>query len=220
MSEIEVATDEKEESSDNKFYFEEDKIKIPSKRNGVTKTQALKAVRTMIQWAGDDPDREGLVETPMRVVKSYLEFFKGYNVDPAMILNKSFSETEGYKDMIILDKIRTESFCCHHLVPFIGETSVGYIPNGKVCGISKLARVVEAYSKRLQIQEALCQQICNCIFSTLSPLGCGVVISCGHQCLETRGIHKPGARMITSSMMGNFEDLEIQKRFLARIGMG
>jgi len=200
-----------------KYYFEEDHYQAPEERNGIHVTDAQQAVRILLQWAGDDPDREGLKDTPDRVVRSYTEFFKGYTVNPAAILNKTFSDVENYKDMVVLRDIRMESYCEHHLVPFIGIAHVGYIPNKRVVGISKLARVVEAYSKRLQIQEALTQQICLCIMTTLEPLGSGVVIEAEHQCMSTRGVHKPGVKMVTSSMMGNFEELEIQRKFLSRI---
>lgn len=200
-----------------KYYFEEDHFLAPEERNGIHVTDAQQAVRILLRWAGDNPDREGLKDTPDRVVRSYTEFFKGYTVDPVAILNKTFSDVENYKDMVVLRDIRMESYCEHHLVPFIGIAHVGYIPNKRVVGISKLARVVEAYSKRLQIQEALTQQICKCIMTVLEPLGAGVVIEAEHQCMSTRGIHKPGVKMVTSSMMGNFEELEIQKKFLSRI---
>jgi len=206
------------QTDNEKYYFEEDHFLAPSERNGVSAKEALEAVKTLLQWAGDDPNREGLKETPDRVIRSYTEFFKGYTVDPVAILQKTFSDVEDYKDMVVLRDIRMESYCEHHLVPFIGVAHVGYVPNKRVVGISKLARIVEAYSKRLQIQEALTQQICKCIMSVLEPLGAGVVIEAEHQCMSTRGIHKPGVKMLTSSMMGNFEDLEIQKKFLSRIG--
>jgi GTP cyclohydrolase I len=199
-------------------HFDEEKFRTPESRNGVSREQALNSVKTLLQWAGDNPNREGLKDTPDRVIRSYIEFFKGYTIDPQTILSKTFSEVDGYSDMVVLTNIRLESYCEHHMVPFIGVAHVGYYPDKRVVGISKLARVVEAYAKRLQIQESLSQQICNCIMAVLKPKGAGVVIEAEHQCMSTRGIHKPGVKMVTSSMMGLFQDEKIQRNFLTRIG--
>lgn len=190
---------------------------LPQVRNGVTRGAALDAVVTLLGWAGDQPSREGLLGTPKRVLKAYTEFFKGYDQDPTEILSRTFEEVENYSDMVVLNNIRLESYCEHHMVPFIGVAHVGYIPNKRVVGISKLARVVEAYAKRLQIQEALTEQIANCILNTLEPKGVGVFIRAEHQCMSTRGIHKPGVSMITSSMKGCFMNSEIEKKFLNRV---
>lgn len=171
-----------------------------------SRAEAEEAVRTLLRWAGDDPSRDGLHETPARVVRSYEEFFKGYDQDPEQILLKTFEEIEGYDEMIVLRKIRFESHCEHHLAPIIGNAWVGYIPNGRVVGISKLARVVEAYAKRLQIQEKMTAQIANTIEKVLQPQGVAVVIKAEHHCMSTRGIHKPGTDMVTSRMLGAFRD--------------
>lgn len=164
------------------------------------------AVRTLIQWAGDDPDREGLVGTPDRVVRSYEEFFAGYDQDPVEMLQRTFEETDGYDEMVILRDIRLESHCEHHMVPIIGKAHVAYLPDRRVVGISKLARVVEVFSKRLQIQEKLTAQIANTINEVLQPKGVAVIIEAAHQCMTTRGIHKPGVTMVTSRMLGVFRD--------------
>jgi len=164
------------------------------------------ALRTLIRWTGDDPGREGLIETPARVARAFEEFFVGYRQDPAAILEKTFAETEGYDEMIVLRGIRFESHCEHHMAPIIGRAWVGYVPNGRVVGISKLARVVETYAKRLQIQERMTAQIANTIDRVLKPQGVGVVIRASHHCMTTRGIHKPGTEMITSRMLGCFRD--------------
>lgn len=183
-----------------------------------TRAEAEEAVRTLLRWAGDDPDRDGLHETPSRVVRAYGEYFAGYDQDPEAILKKTFEETEGYDEMIVLRGIRFESHCEHHLAPIIGRAWVGYIPNGRVVGISKLARVVEAYAKRLQIQEKMTAQIANAIQAVLQPQGVGVVIRAEHHCMTTRGVHKPGTDMVTSRMLGVFRDSDItRKEFLAMI---
>lgn len=171
-----------------------------------SRAEAEEAVRTLLRWAGDDPARDGLHETPSRLVRSYEEFFRGYHQDPEQILLKTFEEIEGYDEMIVLRKIRFESHCEHHLAPIIGYASVGYIPNGRVVGISKLARVVEAYAKRLQIQEKMTAQIANTIEKVLQPQGVAVVIKAEHHCMTTRGVHKPGTDMVTSRMLGAFRD--------------
>jgi GTP cyclohydrolase IA len=164
------------------------------------------AFRTIIRWAGDDPDRDGLHETPARVTRAYEEFFRGYAVDPDAILQKTFEEIEGYDEMIVLRGIRFESHCEHHMAPIIGRAWVGYIPNGRVVGISKLARVVDAYAKRLQIQEKMTAQIANTIQKVLQPQGVAVVLKAEHQCMTTRGVHKHGTDMVTSRMLGAFRD--------------
>ena len=171
-----------------------------------SREEAEAAVRTLLQWAGDNPDREGLIDTPSRVVRSYEEFFAGYEVDPVVLLERTFEETDGYDEIVLLRDIRLESHCEHHMVPIIGRAHVAYLPHRRVVGISKLARVVEAYSKRLQIQEKLTAQIANTIQQVLQPLGVAVVIEAAHQCMTTRGIHKPGVTMVTSKMLGAFRD--------------
>ena len=181
--------------------------------------EAMDAVKTLIRWAGDNPQREGLSETPKRVVKSYKDFFSGYGLDPREILSKKFKEVDGYDEMIILKNIRLESHCEHHMVPFIGNAHVGYLPRKKVVGLSKLARLVEVFSKRLQIQEKLTAQIANAIDEVLQPKGVGVIIEASHLCVATRGIHKPESRMVTSRMLGSFRnDQATRKEFLDLIG--
>ena len=164
------------------------------------------AFRTVIRWAGDDPARDGLVETPARAARAFEEFFAGYGQDPASLLHKTFEEIDGYDDMIVLRGISFESHCEHHLAPIIGKAWVAYVPNGRVVGISKLARVVEAYAKRLQVQERLTAQIANTIDDVLQPNGVGVVIKATHHCMTTRGVHKPGTDLVTSRMLGCFRD--------------
>jgi GTP cyclohydrolase I len=184
-----------------------------------TREQAEDAIRTLLRWAGDDPEREGLQDTPSRVVRSYEEFFKGYEADPVEILERTFEETDGYDEMVLLRDIRFESHCEHHMAPIIGKAHVAYLPGRRVVGISKLARLVEAYAKRLQIQEKMTAQIANAIRNVLQPSGVAVVIEASHQCMTTRGIHKPGALMVTSRMLGAFRDNPATRReFLAMIG--
>ena len=184
-----------------------------------TRSEAEEAVRTLLRWAGDDPTREGLVDTPARVARSYEEFFSGYDVDPVALLERTFEETDGYDEMVLLRDIRLESHCEHHLVPIIGRAHVAYLPHHRVVGISKLARVVEAYAKRLQIQEKLTAQIANTIQEVLEPRGVAVVIEAAHQCMTTRGIHKPGVTMVTSRMLGAFRDnASTRREFLAMVG--
>jgi GTP cyclohydrolase I len=170
-----------------------------------TREEAEQAVKTLIAWAGDDVSREGLSETPQRVVESYKELFSGYNVNPAEFLVKTFSETESYREMIILKDISVESHCEHHMLPIIGKATIAYIPNDRVVGISKLARVVDAFAKRLQIQEKLTAQIANTIDSALKPRGVAVVIDAEHHCMTVRGVHKTGVKMRTSHITGCFE---------------
>lgn len=184
-----------------------------------SRAEAEAAVRTLLLWAGDDPDREGLLGTPDRVVRSYEEFFAGYQEDPVELLARTFEETDGYDEMVILKNIRIESYCEHHVVPIIGRAHIAYLPKHRVVGISKLARVVEVYAKRLQIQEKMTAQIANTIDEVLQPLGVAVVIEAAHQCMTTRGIRKPGVSMVTSRMLGSFRDDEKTRReFLAMIG--
>ena len=171
-----------------------------------TREEAQKAVRTLIKWAGDNPDREGLVETPKRVVKAYEEFFSGYDDDPEEILRKTFEEVEGYDEMVLVKNIRLESHCEHHIVPILGKAHIAYIPNNRVVGISKLARIVDAFGKRLQTQETMTAQIANTIEKVLEPKGVAVVVDAAHQCMTTRGIHKPESSTVTSCMRGIFKE--------------
>ena len=164
------------------------------------------AVRTIIRWSGDDPDREGLIETPARVTRALEEAFVGYTQDPAAMLQKSFDEAEVYDEMIVLRGVRFESHCEHHMLPILGRAWVAYMPNGRVVGISKLARVVEAFAKRLQIQEKLTAQIANTVNNVLKPHGVGVLIQASHHCMTTRGVHKPDTDLVTSRMLGCFRD--------------
>lgn len=187
--------------------------------HGPTLSDAEQAVRTLIEWAGDDPDREGLKGTPNRVARAYKEFFAGYHEDPVKLLKTTFEETATYDEMIVLRDIRLESHCEHHIVPILGNAYVGYLPAGRVVGISKLARLVEVFSKRMQIQEALTSQIADTIQEVLQPRGVGVVVEAAHQCMTTRGIRKPGVSMVTSRMLGSFRDDPATRReFLAIIG--
>jgi len=168
--------------------------------------EAKDAVRTLIAWAGDDPDREGLIETPDRVARAYQEFFAGYHDDPEEILSKTFEEVEGYDEMVIVKNIRLESHCEHHIVPILGKAHVGYLPNKRIVGISKLARVVDIFGKRLQTQEVMTAQIANVINEVLEPKGVAVVMNAKHQCMTTRGVHKPESSTITSTMLGAFRE--------------
>lgn len=179
-----------------------------------TREEAEAAVRTLLRWAGDNPEREGLTDTPSRVVRSYEEFFAGYDVDPVALLERTFDETDGYDEIVLLRDIRLESYCEHHMVPIIGRVHVAYLPDRRVVGISKLARVVEAYGKRLQIQEKLTAQIANTINDVLQPRGVAVVIEAEHQCMSTRGVHKSGVSMVTSKMLGAFRDDPTTRREL------
>ena len=170
------------------------------------------AVRTIIRWSGDNPDRGGLIETPARVTRAFEEAFIGYAQDPVVILQKSFDEMDGYDEMVALRGIRFESLCEHHMAPILGQAWVAYVPDGRVVGISKLARVVEAYAKRLQIQEKLTAQIANTINDVLRPQGVGVIIKAVHHCMTTRGVHKPGTDLVTSRMLGCFRDNALTRR--------
>jgi GTP cyclohydrolase I len=181
----------------------------------VTRDDALNAVRTLLRWAGDEPTREGLLDTPRRVVDAYAEWFSGYHEDPQDYLKRTFEEVGGYDEMIVLRDIKFESFCEHHIAPIIGRAHIGYVPNGKVVGISKLARVVNAFAHRLQVQEKLTAQIAHCIDAVLKPRGVGVVIDASHGCMTTRGVHERGVSMITSQMLGSFrEDPRTRAEFL------
>lgn len=183
------------------------------------RAQAEDAVRTLLRWAGDDPAREGLVDTPARVARAFEEFFAGYREDPLEYLERTFEEVEGYDEMVVLRDIRLESYCEHHLAPILGKIHIGYLPEKRVVGISKLARVAEAYAKRLQIQEKLTAQIANCINDVLCPKGVAVVIEAEHQCMTTRGVHKSGVVMVTSRMLGAFrESSDTRREFLSFIG--
>ena len=184
-----------------------------------TEEEAKDAVKTLIAWAGDNPNREGLIETPKRVIKAYKEFYSGYNDNPDKILSKTFEEVAGYDEMVVIKKIRLESHCEHHMVPILGEAHVAYIPNNRVVGISKLARVVDCFGKRLQTQETMTAQIAACIQRVLLPKGVAVVIDAGHQCMTTRGVHKSTASTITSRMLGVFRtDARTRMEFMNFIG--
>jgi GTP cyclohydrolase I len=181
-----------------------------------TRAEAEAAIRTVLRWVGEDPTREGLRDTPSRVVRSYEEFFEGYAKDPGDILARTFSEVNGYDEMIVLKDIRFESYCEHHMVPIIGKAHVAYLPRTRVVGISKLARLVDAFSKRLQIQEKLTAQIADTIEEILRPLGVAVILEAAHQCMSTRGVHKSGSSMVTSRMTGTFrDDPSTRREFLA-----
>ncbi len=188
--------------------------------NRPSREEAEAAVRTLIRWAGDNPDREGLLDTPNRVVRAYEEFFAGYTADPKAILARTFEEVNNYDEMIVLNDIRFESYCEHHMVPIIGKAHVGYLPDRRVVGISKLARLVEAYAKRLQIQEKMTVQIADALQEVLQPKGVAVVVQAVHQCMTTRGVHKTGVTMVTSRMLGAFrESSDTRREFFGIIGM-
>ena len=180
--------------------------------------EVLAAVRTLIRWAGDDPAREGLLGTPDRVARAYEQYFQGYAIDPVAILQRTFEEVDGYDEIVLLRDIRFVSHCEHHIMPIVGRAHVGYLPDKRVVGISKLARIVDAYARRLQIQEKMTAQIANTIEDVLQPQGVGVVIEAAHQCMTTRGVHKPGAMMVTSRMLGRFRsDHRTRREFLSLI---
>ncbi|MCY7313226.1 MAG: GTP cyclohydrolase I FolE [Pseudoxanthomonas sp.] len=190
----------------------------PATTPGVSRTQAEDAVRTLLAWAGEDPTREGLLDTPKRVVEAYGDWYSGYHEDPREYLERTFKEVAGYDEMIVLRDIEFESHCEHHMAPIIGKAHVGYLPDGKVVGISKLARVVETYARRLQVQEKMTAQIAQCIQEVLQPLGVAVVVEGAHECMTTRGIHKRGVSMVTSKMLGSFrEDARTRAEFLRLI---
>lgn len=191
----------------------------PDVRNGVRRSDAEAAVRTLIQWTGDDPDREGVLGTPSRVIRAYEEYFAGYLEDPIDVLARTFEETDGYDEMVVLRDISFESHCEHHIAPIIGNAHVAYLPHSRVVGISKLARVVEIFARRLQIQEKLTIQIADTINEVLQPRGVAVVIEAAHHCMTTRGIHRPGTTMVTSRMLGGFRsDSKTRREFLTIIG--
>lgn len=187
-------------------------------RKRPSRADAETAVRTLIEWAGDDPDREGLVGTPGRVVRAYEEFFEGYGADPVTLLERTFEETNNYEDMVVVRDVRLESHCEHHIVPIIGKAHVAYLPAGRVVGVSKVARVIEVFAKRLQIQETLTAQIAETISQVLQPRGVAVVIEAAHMCMTTRGIKKPGVSMVTRQFHGEFRtDKELRREFLSLI---
>ena len=184
-----------------------------------SREDAEEAVRTLLRWAGDDPLREGLLDTPARVTEAFGEWFSGYDIDPVEILSRTFEEVDGYDEMVILRAIRFESHCEHHMAPIIGRAHIGYLPDRRVVGISKLARLVDAYAKRLQIQERMTAQIANTLNDILRPKGVGVVIEASHGCMTTRGVHKTGLTMVTSQLTGAFrDDASTRREFLAAIG--
>jgi GTP cyclohydrolase I len=189
--------------------------KKPRKPRRPSRKQAEEAIRTLLLWAGEDPRREGLVDTPKRVVTAYEDWFSGYKEDPVKFMKRTFEEVEGYDEMIVLRDIGFESHCEHHMAPIIGRAHVGYLPNSKVVGISKLARVVEAFARRFQVQEKMTAQIANCIWNVLNPKGVGVVVEATHQCMTTRGVHKSDVSMVTSQMLGTFrKDARTRAEFL------
>jgi GTP cyclohydrolase IA len=186
-----------------------------------TRAEAEAAVRTLLRWTGDDPAREGLIDTPARVVRAYEEFFQGYDSDPIDILQRTFEETDGYDEMVLLRDVSFESHCEHHMVPIVGKAHIAYLPNKRVVGISKLARVLDIYAKRLQIQEKLTAQIANAVQDVLQPKGVAVLIEAQHQCMTTRGVHKAGVSMVTSRMLGAFRtNASTRREFMAMVGRG
>jgi len=194
------------------------KTKKQPKPRKPSRKQAEDAIRTLLLWAGEDTRREGLIDTPKRVARAYEDWFSGYSVNPYEFLERTFEEVEGYDEMIVLRDITFESHCEHHMAPIIGRAHVGYLPRNKVVGISKLARVVEAYARRFQVQEKMTAQIANCIQEVLQPKGVAVVVEAKHQCMTTRGVHKPGVSMVTSQMVGGFRtDARTRAEFLQMI---
>jgi GTP cyclohydrolase I len=184
-----------------------------------SREEAEAAVRTLLEWAGDDPTRDGLIDTPARVVKAYEEYFSGYNDEPEKILGRSFDETAGYDEIVVLKDIKFASHCEHHIAPILGKVHVAYLPSSRVVGISKLARLVETFGRRLQIQEKMTAQIANAINDVLKPKGVAVVIEAAHECMTTRGIDKPGVSMVTSTMLGAFRaDPSTRREFMSIIG--
>jgi GTP cyclohydrolase IA len=193
---------------------------MPRARSKVSRRTAEEAVRTLLRWAGEDPSREGLRDTPQRVLDAYGDWFAGYRIDPADYLRRTFEEVGGYDEMVVLRDISFESHCEHHMAPIIGRVHVGYLPNEKVVGISKLARVVDGYARRFQVQEKLTAQVADCIAEVLRPRGVGVVVDAVHQCMTTRGVHKRGVSMVTSRMLGTFRsDARTRGEFLSFIGI-
>ena len=194
------------------------KKKAAGKKRRPSRKHAEEAIRTLLLWAGEDPDREGLIDTPKRVALAYQDWFSGYTDDPVQFLKRTFREVEGYDELIVLRDITFESHCEHHMAPIIGKAHVGYLPRNKVVGISKLARVVEAFARRFQVQEKMTAQIAHCIENVLAPSGVGVVVEAVHQCMTTRGIHKSGVSMVTSQMLGTFrKDARTRAEFLGMI---
>lgn len=192
----------------------------PTQINKPTQKEAEDAVRILLAWAGDNPNREGLLETPKRVVKAYKEFFSGYDIDPKSVLGKTFEDIDGYDDIVLLKDMRVESHCEHHMAPIIGKAHIAYIPNERVVGISKIARLLDVFAKRLQTQETMTSQIAKTIYDVLKPKGVAVLIDAKHQCMTTRGVHKHGTTTITKMMLGNFrDDVELEKRFLDMINL-
>lgn len=190
-------------------------------RGGISRDQAEEAVRTLLRWAGEDPAREGLLDTPARVAKAYGDWFSGYRNDPREYLARTFEEVAGYDELIVLRDIEYESHCEHHMAPIVGRVHVGYLPDGKVVGISKLARVVDAYARRFQVQEKMTAQIAQCIQDVLQPRGVAIVVEGAHECMTTRGVHKRGVSMVTSKMLGAFrEDARTRAEFLRFIEVG
>jgi GTP cyclohydrolase I len=203
----------------NRILKKSDMVSLATGVARPSREEAEEAVRTLLRGAGDNPEREGLVGTPDRVVRAYEEFFAGYDEDPAEMLQRTFEEVEGYDEVVVLRDIRLESHCEHHMVPIIGKVHIGYLPDRRVVGISKLARVVDAYAHRLQIQEKLTAQIANTLQEGLQPRGVAVVIEAAHQCMTTRGVHKSDVAMVTSRMLGAFRDNgETRREFLTMIG--
>ena len=197
--------------SDEIIHTESTKNKVAKP----SKEEAMEAVKTLISWAGDDPSREGLIETPKRVVKAYEEFFAGYEQDASKVLGKTFEDVNGYDDIVFLRDINIESHCEHHMVPIAGKAHVAYLPKDKVVGISKLARVIEIFAKRLQTQETMTMQIVNTIDEALNPFGTAIMIDAKHQCMTTRGINKPNVSTVTTKFSGLFtEDAELRNRFM------
>ena len=199
---------------------ETESVHYGADRRRTSRTEVEAAFRTIIGWTGDDPGRDGLLETPARMARAFEEFFAGYAQDPAQMLGKTFTEIGGYDEMIVLQGIPFESHCEHHLAPIIGRAWVGYVPRGRVVGISKLARVVEAFAKRLQIQERMTAQIANTINGALNPEGVGVIIKAVHHCMTTRGVHKPGAELVTSRMLGCFRDNALTRQEFLNSSVG
>ncbi|MCA3262341.1 MAG: GTP cyclohydrolase I FolE [Telmatospirillum sp.] len=194
-------------------------LKRPSARVRPDRAAAEAAVRTLLEWAGENPEREGLRDTPKRVVRAYEEWFQGYGEDPVELLKRTFEEADGYDEMVVLRDVRFESFCEHHLAAILGTVDVAYLPSNRVVGISKLARVIDVFAKRMQIQERLTAQIANSIEEVLQPRGVAVIVRAQHQCMTTRGVHKAGVTMVTSRMLGAFRDNEATRReFLAIVG--
>ena len=186
-----------------------------------TQSEAEEAVRTLIKWAGDDVTREGLLDTPKRVAKAYKDWFSGYDEDPKEILKRTFSETGGYDEVIMLKDIRIESHCEHHIAPFIGNAHVAYLPNKRVVGISKLARITNIFAKRMQVQEKLTSEIATCIQDCLKPKGVAVVVEAQHECMTTRGVHMPGISMVTSKLLGKFRtDASTRREFYSMLTQG